>query len=144
MFEKMKEKIELYKIIKNDNNFDFASILNLLRFKMVQMEKFFSSGDSHVMDAKRVAKQLRYGIFLIDRYYDDRWDDPEYVQLSEQGLWKASDPMNRFTDRTSFTPEERAVEEKLLAFYIKTEEIQQDALKRLFKHMSKHMQSWWD
>jgi hypothetical protein len=102
------------KVLWNDYDWDYSYMLKLLRYKLVRMEKnirFYSYAESNL----RTAKQIKYAIFLIDRY---------------NGNYTAND-FRLLTQKES------------IFFMKKKDEIRQDAKKRLFRHIDRYMERWW-
>ena len=86
-------------IWKNDNyDWDYGYLINLMRFKLSRMAKTIE--ENGIIEANhRVAKQIRYAIYLMDR-------------------WQNNVDMDRYKE--------------------------EELLDRLFRHMRKYFQRWWD
>ena len=140
MLARLKRLRDYSKVLKDDNDFDFSSILALLDYKLSRMEKHFRSDQSLVLDKERVAKQIKYARFLIARYFDDCWQTEEYKELEanrkpydkEDIAW-----ILKIGEDEEFTT-------KFLEFNEKVYKRQQDALMRLFRHLNLYIQKWWD
>jgi hypothetical protein len=129
-FKKIKDFLP---VIIKDEDYDFASILNLLRFKLNRMHCHFTSWDCPLdpSEARRIAKQIKYAIYLIDRYYDESG----FEELADTLTW------DKYEILPLRTPEES---KRIVEFMEKDSKLKQEYLDRLFRHMAKYIQTWWD
>lgn len=135
-----------------DYDWDYSYLINLMRFKMNRMANTIE--DNEIICAnKRVAKQLRYAVYLIDRWRDDsdyedfrnkfvaRWG--ELIYSWEPNSARSKRLVTRYPKAT--TPElHKQAEEEFLEGALKAQSKNTEVFGRLFKHMFKYMNSWWD
>jgi len=142
--------------LRNDFDWDYGFLLKLIRFKLARMAKTIRSNE--IIEAnERVAKQIEYAVYLIDRYNND--DD--FNRLQEEHSLKWGQPKYDYVDGERFagsktfkmittypkasTPEKHAQASKqatefVLAAYAKEQEL----IDRLFRHTGKYLRGWWD
>lgn len=133
-------------LFKNDDyDWDFEYLMDIIRWKATHMLRYFE--ESTVLENnKRVVKQLKYLIYLIDRW-------PEVSQESldkyhkEYGEFKVE-----FVDSTNFSSAQRMIhvfpskeaESQYIVAIKKGHEAEQLIKKRIFRHMERYIENWWD
>lgn len=63
--------------------YDYSSIVNLMRFQFERMSEFFYSEKTHVLNAKQKGKRINTIKKLIDKVYDEDYKD-EYHNFLKQ------------------------------------------------------------
>lgn len=141
-------------IAYKDQDWDHTFLYDLLIFKLNRMEKFFNSGNAMCSGNERRAKQMRYAIFLLKRIKEDRYHEDEYDALEEkwepEHIW-TPDPSNSEWSRLDIVhnkaknkeEEKQAVDDYRAHFRKQAATLESD-LDRLFKHMRRYVQGWWD
>jgi len=125
--------------LRNDMDWDYAGLLNLMQYKMARMAKCIEDNNIIVAN-KRIAKQLRYAVYLIERYHSGedvrRGIDAHNTKWGrvEKGLLNWGYPDNLTEEQIKQATKE------FLDIWQKEEEL----LDRLFRHMRKNIQKWWD
>lgn len=76
---------------KDDYDWDWNSLITLIRVKLENMEKFFCSDKTHLVNALETANEIRQTIDLLKKieehsFIDDEWED----------LWKRWPNVNIF------------------------------------------------
>ena len=153
-------------VIKNgDYDWDFSYIYRLLRWKLVKVRDDISNRNI-IAGADRVAKQINYAVYLIDELLEDKilprhlealeekWGefdlrseditDGRYVPPGEtriQGIGRYLRP----SYPKAFTKEqfEQAERDRSAAYHSADKEYA-DKKKRLFRHLERYIEGWWD
>lgn len=150
-----------FPIIWKDRDFDFAFFLTLMQYKMKRMREHIVQHD-HLVSSKRIGKQLKYAEFLIDEYFDSKVRDKmledheaewgeiktdlvkdkklDGVEERYAQLWR----MDSYTKKARAEGREDEEHEARTAMYRRQTEHEQEMLDRLFRHMRKYIQHWWD
>lgn len=153
LFTGIRNLIKWSKLIWCDHQWDDCYIFEMLRFKLVVMEKFYSSDNAMSANAKKVARKIHICILLIDRIllndyptpFDER-NEPSFRRFQEafeRSLHSETDEngLIHLTRDYDDTPLERQI------FKWKTEHednlLKQD-INYLFNFMAKHIRGWWD
>lgn len=69
----IKNLIKWFSIIWNDKDFDYYYLLNILEFKLKNMEEFFNSDNTFTVNAKKYAKQMMIVKNLIKRIKNENY-----------------------------------------------------------------------
>lgn len=132
-------------VCKNDDyDWDYSAMLNLIAWKARKMADCIE--ENGIVEAdKRIAKQLRYLDYLIQRYYseDDRIMDQYYEQYGHpvHGSEPGSLPNTR---RLTIKYSSKEAEEMMTEYFMKAKEAEQKIKKRIFRHMERYIEGWWD
>lgn len=140
-------------ILWHDRDWDYAFILKILKYKLSRVRQCISS-NGIIEGADRVAKQISYAEFLIDRILEDDYCETEMKQHIQK--WGPYCRRKKWTNgqlvghafhiRQNSTThqkwqqqiaEERAIHQKQMDTRNKDRE-------RLFRHLSKYIERWWD
>lgn len=138
---------------KHENHdWDYSYLINLIRFKLTRMADTIEKNEI-IEGNRRVAKQIRYAVFLIDRYQSDyyldqlraeffrKWGSPVYSWVGE------GDDLYRSITKypNARTEEERLqAEGELLELIHRASDYDEQILDRLFRHVRKNFRNWWD
>lgn len=154
----LKNIIKYLPIIWNDRQFDYNYLLILLEHKLKLTEEFFNSDEPHILEAKRVADEVKHckDILhqLINTTYEDKyWDKlnkkyPERKEITfipaesekervEQGLPPRMYKMNA-PDRN----DEYHTDIKHMFELIEKE--RKDLYNDLFNTINTNIEGWWD
>jgi len=142
--------------LRHDYDWDYEYLLDLMKFKMQRMANTIENNDL-IEGNKRVAKQLRYSCYLIDRYqgsedynkayaaFVERWGEVtyEWEDIGFVGNEKLSRLETKF-GKAGCTEEEMLAQEDLRKLYRADGQINQQLLNRLFKHTRTYLEGWWD
>ena len=92
-FSSIKNLIDYFPIIWNDRNWDHFYFIELIKFKLERMEKFFNSDKAFSMEAKKCANEIREVLNCLKIYEDDNllkeaWDKhyDKYGELKMEEL----------------------------------------------------------
>lgn len=136
----------------NNYDWDYKYLIGLIRFKLTRMADTIEKNE--IIEAnRRVARQIRYAVLLIDKYQSDeylsqlvdefekKWGEPIYT-------WE---PAGRGRSRmiTTYpkakTPEEHAqAEAESIEMVLRASAYDEKILDRLFRHVHKNFRNWWD
>ena len=104
------------------NNFSYCYLLDMIYYKLEQMQDFFMSKNVHIVNAKRYAKQMGVAMRLIEiangRGYFDQEEEP-YVNTKNYKRYE-----KRFYSCFSLRKEK--------AWHV------------LFMYLERRMRDWWD
>lgn len=142
-------------LIKNggDHDWDFAYLENLMQWKMSNMADCIEA-NGFIYSDKRVAKQLRYAVKLIELiktdHYENIWRDEleskwgkteiNFGEADERGFVSAY-----FSNSKVTTEEEREQCDKDFADLCdRSDKKRKELYNRLFRHMERYIQNWWD
>lgn len=136
----------------NNYDWDYAYLINLMRFKLSRMAKTIEENEIIVAN-HRVARQIRYAVYLIDEWQSDRY--LEEIRTAHEAKWgKAQYSWHKDSgdSRRMITSYPKATTSNLHG--LATEELLEGVmlagardemlLDRLFKHMRKYLRQWWD
>lgn len=128
--------IRWFPIIWKQRDWDYGYLIDLVDFKLGLMAKTIK--ENAIIDANnRVSKQIEYARFLLKRAYSDCTLEAEFEAHSKKYPF----------DIKKLTGEKRYGMAEMREFRSLMERealIQQDAKKRLAKHLDKYLQRWWD
>ena len=144
----LKKSFEYAKFLREDRDYDYGYLLELMKFKMKRMAVQIQHNDL-VVSNKRVARQLNYACFLLEKLQagphellpekksqlDKKWDD---MFITEEGV--------RLVKRKRvFSPQkDEQFSKELVGLYLE-QRTQFDKLKRrFFRHMERYLEHWWD
>lgn len=128
------------------NNFDWDSeyLLDIMRFKLSRMEKYFRN-DAIIADNEEIAKKISSAIYFIDKLCDGVYEDEAYKKYYDEypngtGFYETEIGGKRHFFLKPMTQEQRKL------FHECTDEC--DRFNRyykeqLFKTLSE-FQNWWD
>jgi hypothetical protein len=147
-------KIREYRqVLKSDEDWDWAYILLLLKYKLERTRKCIVSNDI-IVGAKRVGRQIAEVERLLDRVAADRYYEEiskdfrkRYGRLriqksKHQTDGKSSQIKMLFTRETPRNT--KRVRREFVRLHRKAEAMQRAELRRAFNLMSKDIFGWWD
>lgn len=145
--------IEWLPILWRDRDWDYAHILMILSYKLSRVRKCIASSGLAVSN-KRVARQIAYAEFLIERILADNYcsEDLEQHQLKwgsycRRKKWTNGQSIgNAFHIRqnaTTFQKWQQQISEER-AIYQKQAQSKEKDWNRLFKHLRTYLEHWWD
>lgn len=150
----LKKSFQYSLVLWNDYDFDHIYILKLLRYKLKRTRERIEK-DNILVATNRISKQIKYAEFLIDRIENNDYFPEEYKKLEEK--WGAAEMV--FTpceDRPGFSKldfvhekckteeENEQAGDEFHAFYKRQDEESERDYDRLFRHLRKYIQRWWD
>jgi len=151
----LKRVIVWIPVIWNDSNWDYWAIFNILGFKLGRMEKDFMSDKSVSVYAPIAAKQMRYAQFLIGRIMEDDYCKEEREKHEERWgklIW-GSRPSKSHPDhfvldlhrvKARETGSDEIEKKQSLEIMTLEEQRKEKDLDRLFRHIRKYINRWWD
>lgn len=116
-------------VIWNDVDYDYGSILNLLKFKLRRMKPVIYSG--YCITAHEDALNIEKAILLIEHFQSDPEDEwsIHHDQFHAHD-WAIDKPCANIAEHRAALHASYAREER--------------NWKAIWKHLNKHMRSWWD
>ena len=140
-----------FPVIWKTDSWDYCFLTELMDKQMSYMQKFFESDKTHLLHARRVAKQIKWTRRLydmwIDGYYIDKFTEQHYVKWERKGLFESKpcqwDDWGVPTTYKSSSnmPKEQSDEYKdgSAIAYEKDEKVF-----RLYCKSLKRLRNWWD
>lgn len=152
--KKIIKTISWFPVIWHDTDWDYSSIFYLLDFKLDKMEKAFRSQQSVSVYAPIAAKQMKYARFLIDRIMKDDYCKKEY-ETHEQKWGKlihntipiegsTNVKVDFYRTKARATGQEKTEKAESWQIIELNEKRREEDLDRLFRHIRKYIQRWWD
>ncbi len=135
-------------------DWDYAYLLELLRFKLERMHKFMNSSNAMASHSKETIQSLRLAAklsrklcadsysFFLDRH-SKKWGDVkvfEHVEPSEDEKRRGIAHITRFNS----TPETAQEREEFLAAATADDNMRKRDARWLFSIMEKYHENWWD
>jgi hypothetical protein len=78
--EGVKNLVKWFPVIWEDRNWDYSYMERILRQKLYMMEKFFYSDKVHIVDAEKVAKEIKECREILDLLDGDELSDEIYKE----------------------------------------------------------------
>lgn len=60
------------KILLQDEDFDYSYLIDIIKFKLGTMEKFFNSDDTYSKDAKTISEEINHCLELLEVTDNDK------------------------------------------------------------------------
>lgn len=150
----IKRIIEYAPILWDDWDWDYSAFLRLMQYKLKRMRTCIIKNDI-ICAAPRVGKQIRYAEFLIERILNDDYFPELQAELEEkfgETKWNfipVDDPPGcsrlEFTYNKCKTAKENKEADKARQnLYEKQRKELEKDYDRLFRHIRKFLQRWWD
>lgn len=144
------------RLLWNDRDWDFCFILLLLSFKLQRVRKCIVK-NSIIEATKRVEKQIKYAEFLIEKCLNDvdadekremhkeKWGAVQYTHGEYQKIGAITvRPIIFSYPKCKTGEEELKAHEEMKAIFAWEAEKHSEYLDRLFKHLRKYLENWWD
>lgn len=157
IFNNIKRFIRWFPIIWNDREFDYNYLLEVMKFKLEEMENFFRSKNAMSMYSEQRADEMRRCITTLDRMikndysafdrHDKKWGEmkmdfkaandefDEFDELSEMVITRPF-VFNEFLGKQERKEFMRCAEHEDML-------VKQD-MEYLFNQIKKHLKGWWD
>jgi hypothetical protein len=142
------------KVLWSDRDFDYAHILILLQYKLKRTREHIVEHDM-VESAQKTGKQIKHAELLIQRILED--DYCKELQIAHDTKWgeviqyfdpkKDGERYYRYhvIRANATTPElEEQERQEQMAVYDAQHQAREKDLDRLFRHIRKYLQGWWD
>ena len=135
-----------FPIVWKDRDFDYHYLLILMKFKLKDIERFFSSDKTMSVGIEKCAKNVKICRILLDRILKDDyscWD----VHDKKWGRGKLSFENNTLEIIRSNvkTEKDKEVERKeFMRCYEQDVMLKDQDYEYLFKLLYKHIENWWD
>lgn len=141
-------------LLWKDRDWDYDFLERIVAFKMSRMADCIESNNI-IEGNKRVARQLRYAVYLLDRIdsnidaeraaeiFHDKWGEPEYSFVPVEEPVKGS---RMVTTYPYVTNEEQEKQNHLdfLEMVITSDDKRNELYRRFFKHWATYHRNWWD
>jgi hypothetical protein len=144
----IKNLIKWFKIIWEDQDWDQDFLYKILHHKLKNMEEFYYSDNTHLVNSKQTAKQIRVARILCERLidrdylgnamipYDDKYED---------GIILGSKPVEGKPGWSQLVFSEDKKQNELYHYCSKHCDYMENQDKDyLFKWIGKHIDGWWD
>jgi hypothetical protein len=103
----------------------------------------YQAADGRFMRAYRKDTEIRLAELLMDRIIADDYGLDEF--MAHQAKWRLERPGHRLLNRDHLSDEKKKQEERELRWLFEKEDILQNQdLDFLFRHLRKHLRTWWD
>ena len=142
-YDGVKNIIRWIPIIYKDRDWDYFFFMNIIQFKLKNMEKFFKEYGVSV-NSERDAREMRKCILLLDRIMEDNYCDREYNKLDKK--WgKVIIDNGKLCRSKIISEEDEKQERKEIKRLIERENsLKNQDMDLLFKILRKQIFSWWD
>lgn len=152
--ERVKRFIAWFPVIWDDNDFDYASVLYVMRFKLDRLADHLVEHDL-IVNNKKYASQIKEVTNLIGRQLDDVYTSLMNAECEEKFgklRWYSEffPDENRKCSRVLFMRDGQnwdnyaAVEKEERKIYKKWDRVKLREWQRIWKLLDKNMQRWWD
>jgi hypothetical protein len=146
------------KLLWRDRDWDWIFLLILMKYKIQRM-RLHMTEHNIIHDAPRMAKQMRYAEFLIERILDDDYCKKEYEDHRkywgelEHLFEEPADPALKGKGYSIWNPKAKNAKtqkdqererEEIIRIHKKADKLREDDMDRLFSHLRKYIQRWWD
>lgn len=157
-YKRLKNLFVWFKIIWNDKDWDSVYLMEIFKFKMERMLKYFEEGDSILAESERqrVIEGLRTSIKLIQKAIIDEEYSYEFVREIESIYGERNFVFKDIEEnpnlksleiewKVDYTEEQiKELEEKINNAYRKGSEKQKKAQELTFKFINHRFREWWD
>jgi len=147
--------LQYSKRLWGDVDWDYSSLLRLTQYKLARMREYHKN-HGHTVAAPLMVKQMAYAELLINRILEDDYAKEEQATIKEKYgevigyMYSPKDPgypgsMVVMTRENCRTPEE--IEEERAAQHIlfdKQTAAKEKDYDRLFRHIRRYIERWWD
>ena len=126
----------------HDRDWEDSDILRLLRFKLRRVREGIALHGHHI-GKERTCREIRLAELLMDRIIADDYGLDEFI--AHQTKWRLERAGHRLLNRDHLSDEEKKQEQRELRWLFEKEDILQNQdLDFLFRHLRKHLRTWWD
>lgn len=141
LFRWIKKSIQYSIVLWNDYDWDYTSILCILKYKIQRTRKHLETCSVHCSHENSI-KKMKVVEHILQRLIDNDYCSEEYDQHHEKYKWK--DYLKKVENHTCYLwdpPEEYRKESKRLLD--KSAKLEQHDWEQLFKLLNKHIKHWW-
>ena len=140
---RIKRLLDWLPVIWNDCDFDYAYLLDILNFKLKKMYEWFSSDKPNVESAPVTAKEIKKVLALLDRYFNETYQDIEYAEFDiKHGLIDCKDDIWTWSEKLQALPESDKQERFNLRLQAETD--MHNDLMKVFDLLKQNIEGWWD
>jgi len=144
-----------FPVIWNDRNWDQFYIYKIIKYKLIQMEKYHRNYGISI-NSNQIAKEIKLCINLLNRIIDDGYldnvIDPHNKKWGEMRMIFEDHPtdnslceLKEFQVENAITEKEKIQEEKERSrLYKHSDNLKKQDLDMLFIKLRKHIECWWD
>lgn len=126
----------------HDRDWEDSDILRLLRFKLRRVREGIARYGHHI-DKEKTCEEIRLAELFIDRIVTDNYGLDEF--MAHQKKWRITDTGRTFLSREHLSDDEKRREGLELRWLFEREDILRNQdLDLLFRHLRKHLRTWWD
>ena len=139
----VKNLIHWFPVIWKNREYDHSYLLIILQKKLELMEEYFRT-KSHCMDGDKQANDVKYAILLINRLIKDDYTEIPYKKHVEKfGELEFTDEGLKHT-KVKSRKQEMECDKSFNEYMKRGDYLKKQDLDELFKHIRKHLESWWD
>jgi hypothetical protein len=142
----IKKSIEYAKFLRGDYDFDYSSMLKLLKYKIERMRKTIRN-NNYVLKAEEICAQMEHAESLLQQLIDDDFGDEEYKAHNKKwGVdffpkdstkWKVCHNVKTPSDEAQMRQEFRDIMKK-------QDDLRKECEQQFFNHLAKYYRWWWD
>jgi hypothetical protein len=143
--------IKWFPVVWKDRDWDHEFILDILKFKLTNVENMFRHHGNHV-DSEKDADNVHKAILYLDRmisfdydenvfkHHDKKWGQIETKTMERNG--RSCFDITRSNIKTVENEKKEHKEYRRLSKIVEKQEVQDYEM--FFNHLKKHIRSWWD
>lgn len=152
-FRKIVKIIQWIPVLWRDYDFDHSYIFELLRYKLVRMEKLFRSDRAWGKKAFEQADKIRVAICLLDRicdnkytsnaimFHERKWGESEMITEKVDGGYRL---VNFVYPKAKNEEEQKQADKEISRLYKHSNYMEKQDIEYLFKYLNKHIRGFWD
>jgi hypothetical protein len=149
----VKNLIYWFPVIWNDYDWDYIFMLKIMRHKLNNMQNFFNSKDTHVLDAEDYAKEISEIMVRLDRIigathleteletFYVKYPDFDFAKSLENSFVECEDHPGMLEYKSDMTEDQ---EELFMACSKKSNEKEQEDYEYVFNTLRDRIQHYWD
>ena len=137
----LKNLIKWWPIIKEDYDWDYTSILELLEFKLNKMAEYFESENAITLEAEKEAKEMKEAAFLCRKLIDDNFFD---FEIWDKWHSKPCNKDGQFPPLVLTEEQQKEYEKDMQEIHEKEALERQETLNQLCEILRTRLFGWWD
>lgn len=142
------------KVLWNDYEFDYSSILRLLQYKISRTRKCIRKNNiilrseevcAQMLHAEELIRKIREDDFLaeLDDAHEEKWG-PIIQMFSEEKTKQGYSTLDIVRAKTNTEALKRQERQEQHEIYELKSKAEKECWDELFTHLRKHMREWWD
>lgn len=140
-----RKSLEYAWFLRNDYDFDWSSIMKLLKYKISRSRKMIKE-NKIILRSEEVAAQMYHAECLIQKLLDDEFGEKEHEAHNKKwGIEYFPKHSDKWRIDNTKTPAEKAqMETELRAIMDLTRQQKEECKRELFDHLKNYIEEWWD